>query len=117
MQLVFELCSHGPGMPGATRNKVFDGAGGVIGRGADCDWVIADHSRQLSSHHALVSFRDGQYFLTDISSNGICLGTAPCVCAKARLGLSPLALYFAWARLKFARSWWSARVVRALAIT
>lgn len=74
MQLIFEICGNWQGMPGSTRNKVFDGAGGVIGRGADCDWVIPDPSRQLSNHHALISFRDDQYFLTDISSNGICLG-------------------------------------------
>ena len=74
MQLVFEICGNGQGLPDSTRNKIFDGTGGVIGRGTDCDWVIPDPSRQLSSHHALVSFRDDQYFLTDISSNGICLG-------------------------------------------
>ena len=74
MQLIFEICGNWQGMPGSTRNKVFDGAGGVIGRGADCDWVIPDPSRQLSNHHALISFRDDQYFLTEISSNGICLG-------------------------------------------
>ncbi|NNA67828.1 type VI secretion system-associated FHA domain protein TagH [Pseudomonas gessardii] len=74
MQLVFEVCGNGQGMPDSTRSKIFDGAGGVIGRGADCDWVIPDPSRQLSNHHALVSFRDDQYFLTDISTNGIRLG-------------------------------------------
>lgn len=51
--------------------KTFDGAGGVIGRGAGCDWVIADSSRLLSSHHGLIACREGRYFLTDISSNGI----------------------------------------------
>jgi type VI secretion system protein ImpI len=51
--------------------KVFDGVGGVIGRGAACDWVIADASRLLSSQHGLVSYRGGRYFLIDISSNGI----------------------------------------------
>lgn len=69
MQLVFELCdaaSVGPPI-----GKTFDGIGGVIGRGATCDWIIADPRRLMSSHHGLVSYRDGHYFLTDISSNGI----------------------------------------------
>lgn len=69
MQLVFELCDADAGQ--TPERKVFDGSGGVIGRGATCDWVIPDASRLLSSHHGLVSYRDGQYFLTDISSNGI----------------------------------------------
>ncbi|MGY2374109.1 type VI secretion system-associated FHA domain protein TagH [Pseudomonas sp. SDO524_S393] len=71
MQLVFEVCHNGGTEPSATR--IFDGVGGVIGRGAGCDWVIPDPSRLLSSHHGLISFREGQYFLTDISSNGIVL--------------------------------------------
>ncbi|WP_460149165.1 FHA domain-containing protein [Pseudomonas sp. S3_E10] len=69
MQLVFEVCDSGSGEPPA--RKLFDGVGGVIGRGAGCDWVIADPDRLLSSLHGLVGYRDGQYFLTDISSNGI----------------------------------------------
>ncbi|MCR4538619.1 FHA domain-containing protein [Pseudomonas sp. 18.1.10] len=69
MQLVLEVCGGGHAVPLA--HKVFAGAGGVIGRGSGCDWVIPDASRVLSSHHGLVSYRDGGYFLTDISSNGI----------------------------------------------
>lgn len=72
MQLVLELCSAASAQsrPLAVR-KVFDGVGGVIGRGNGCDWVIPDPSRLLSSHHGMISYRDGRYFLTDISRNGI----------------------------------------------
>lgn len=69
MQLIFEVCDCAPGEPSAS--KVFDGVGGVIGRGMGCDWIIPDPRRLVSSHHGLVSYRDGRYFLTDISSNGI----------------------------------------------
>ncbi|PRA23034.1 type VI secretion system-associated FHA domain protein TagH [Pseudomonas poae] len=69
MQLVFEVCDTGRGEPSVC--KTFDGRGGVIGRGAACDWSIVDPHRLMSSHHGVVSYRDGQYFLTDISSNGI----------------------------------------------
>lgn len=69
MQLVFEVCETEKGeLP---NRRIFDGVGGVIGRGADCDWVIPDITRLISSHHGLVSYREGCYFLTDISSNGI----------------------------------------------
>ncbi|TKK28382.1 type VI secretion system-associated FHA domain protein TagH [Pseudomonas sp. CFBP13528] len=71
MQLVFEVCEAAGVSPASTVRKVFDGVGGVIGRGSGCDWVIHDPSRLLSSHHALVGCREGRYFLTDISSNGI----------------------------------------------
>ncbi|MDQ0740007.1 FHA domain-containing protein [Pseudomonas sp. W4I3] len=43
----------------------------MIGRGSGCEWVIHDPSRLLSGHHGLVGYREGRYFLTDISSNGI----------------------------------------------
>lgn len=69
MQLVFEVCDTASGE--APLRKVFDRVGGFIGRGAGCDWVIPDATRLLSSHHALIGYRDGQYFLTDVSSNGI----------------------------------------------
>ena len=85
MQLVLEVCNTGSGEPASC--KTFDGVGGVIGRGIGCDWVIPDASRLLSSHHGLVSYRDGQYFFTDISSNGIGVsGSAERLCkGQARL--------------------------------
>lgn len=70
MQLVFEACAVEGAQNVAPARKVFDGRGGVIGRGSGCDWVIPDPSRVLSSHHGLVGYREGRYFLTDISRNG-----------------------------------------------
>jgi len=69
MQLMFEVCIHASGVPPV--RKTFDRVGGVIGRGAGCDWIIPDANRLISSHHGLVSYREDRYFLTDISSNGI----------------------------------------------
>lgn len=70
MQLVFEVCPAGQGASAPDLRKTFKGVGGVIGRGAGCDWTLPDGSRQVSSRHAVVSYRDGRYFLADISSNG-----------------------------------------------
>ena len=49
---------------------VFGVGGGTIGRSADNDWVLPDPLRYVSAHHARVSFRQGAYFLEDLSTNG-----------------------------------------------
>lgn len=71
MELVFKMLNTKQFVPTDLCQKTFKQAGGMIGRGEDCDWVIPDRKRHLSNHHALVSFRDGAFFLTDISNNGI----------------------------------------------
>jgi type VI secretion system FHA domain protein len=50
---------------------VFSVDGGSIGRSADNDWVLPDPHRYVSAHHARVQYRDGQYFLQDVSTNGV----------------------------------------------
>jgi len=50
---------------------VFGVGGGTIGRSADNDWVLPDPLRYVSAHHARVSFRQGHYFLEDLSTNGV----------------------------------------------
>ncbi len=49
---------------------VFGVGGGTIGRSADNDWVLPDPLRYVSAHHVRVSFRQGHYFLEDLSTNG-----------------------------------------------
>jgi len=71
MELVFEMLNTKQFVPTELSSKTFKQAGGVIGRGEDCDWIIPDRKRHLSNHHALISYRDGTFFLTDTSSNGI----------------------------------------------
>lgn len=73
MELVFEMLDPSQRLPAGSASKTFRRRGGVIGRGEDCDWVIADGKRHLSNHHARVSYREGAFFLTDTSSNGIVL--------------------------------------------
>ena len=71
MELVFDVVGGEEWGPGLLTSKAFSRAGGIIGRAEGCDWVIPDRSRVLSGRHATVSYRDGGFFLTDTSSNGI----------------------------------------------
>lgn len=70
MELVFEMLNANQFVPSRLCQKTFGPAGGVIGRGEGCHWVIPDRERLLSKRHAQVSFRDGTFFLTDTSGNG-----------------------------------------------
>ncbi|MGE6385796.1 type VI secretion system-associated FHA domain protein TagH [Pseudomonas sp. NPDC078416] len=74
MELVFEMLSARQFVPVEQCQKTFRQAGGVIGRGADCDWVIPDRNRHVSHHHITISYRDGGFYLTDTSSNGVLSG-------------------------------------------
>ncbi|MET3053058.1 type VI secretion system-associated FHA domain protein TagH [Pseudomonas alkylphenolica] len=71
MELVFEVLNTQQVVPKQLSSKTFKQAGGVIGRAKDCDWVIPDEQRHLSNHHAVISYHDGTFFLTDTSRNGI----------------------------------------------
>src|SRR5215472_14134652 len=62
---------------------VFSVDGGSIGRSADNDWVLPDPLRYVSAHHARVEFRDGHYFLEDISTNGTFVNDDERALAKA----------------------------------
>jgi type VI secretion system protein ImpI len=70
MELVLEMLNATQFVAAQRCQKSFGPAGGVIGRGDDCDWVIPDRQRLLSKRHAQVSFAEGAFFLTDTSGNG-----------------------------------------------
>ena len=61
---------------------VFGVSGGSIGRATDNDWVLPDALRYISAHHARVHFRDGHYFLEDLSTNGVFVNDQPEALAK-----------------------------------
>lgn len=52
-------------------SAVFSIEGGTIGRSADNDWVLPDPARYVSAHHARVQFREGHFYLQDVSTNGV----------------------------------------------
>ncbi|MBD1553199.1 type VI secretion system-associated FHA domain protein TagH [Pseudomonas typographi] len=84
MELVLDVVSAPQWGRGLMTSKSFRQAGGVIGRGEHCEWVILDPTRQLSKRHAQVSFHDGTFYMTDISSNGISLKGSDMPLAKGR---------------------------------
>ncbi|KTT59281.1 hypothetical protein SB8_05270 [Pseudomonas oryzihabitans] len=71
MELVFDLVGSRQHTPGLLTQKAFRHVGGLIGRSEDCDWYLPDPQRVLSGQHARISYSEGDYFLTDLSSNGI----------------------------------------------
>jgi type VI secretion system FHA domain protein len=52
-------------------SAIFSVEGGTIGRSADNDWVLPDPRRYVSAHHARVLFREGHFYLQDVSTNGV----------------------------------------------
>ena len=52
-------------------HAIFSVEGGTIGRSADNDWVLPDPHRYVSAHHARVQFREGHFYLQDVSTNGV----------------------------------------------
>ena len=56
---------------------VFTVDGGTIGRSADNDWVLPDPLRYVSAHHARVEYRNGRFFLQDLSTNGVFVNDEP----------------------------------------
>ncbi|MFC1749715.1 type VI secretion system-associated FHA domain protein TagH [Pseudomonadota bacterium] len=56
--------------PGQEISSAFE-TGGTIGRAPDNTWVLVDPERFTSSKHAQIQFNNGEYFLTDLSTNGV----------------------------------------------
>ncbi len=48
----------------------------VIGRGAECDWVLPDPDRLLSKRHCELAFQGTVFVLRDTSTNGVFLNRA-----------------------------------------
>ena len=49
--------------------KVFDDAGGRIGRAFDCDWILSNP--YISRHHATVSCVEGVFYIEGVGENGV----------------------------------------------
>jgi type VI secretion system protein ImpI len=71
MPLTLKITSAQKNVLGPDAIKVFSVHGGSIGRASDNDWVLPDPDIFVSSHHALIDYREGAYYLTDTSTNGV----------------------------------------------
>src|SRR5581483_10250258 len=71
MTLRLRIVSDHRRLLGDRSTVLFSENGGTIGRSADNDWVLPDPVRYVSAHHARVHFRDGHFFLEDVSTNGV----------------------------------------------
>lgn len=69
MLLTLEVTGPQAAALGAASRKVFNAAGGTIGRLADNTWALPDP--YVSSRHAVIRFRDGTFFIEDTSTNGV----------------------------------------------
>jgi type VI secretion system protein len=71
MTLLLRIVSDHRRFLGDRSSVVFSADGGTIGRSADNDWVLPDPLRYVSAHHARVQYREGQFYLEDVSTNGV----------------------------------------------
>lgn len=85
MELVFNITVT-PDYPHDLRSShTFKQAGGTIGRSEKCDWPLPDNKRHLSGVHAEVTFEEGRFYLTDLSTNGTFVGNSRDDASKERL--------------------------------
>jgi predicted component of type VI protein secretion system len=88
MALRLEIISNQRQQLGGRSSIVLGVAGGSIGRALDNDWALPDTQRYLSGYHARVHFREGGYYLEDISTNGVFINES--TAAHGRRGLYAL---------------------------
>ncbi len=79
MALRLEVLSDHSKLLGESSSIVIGVGGGSFGRAHDNDWVLPDPQRYLSGHHGRIHFRQGAFYLEDLSTNGVYVngGTLP----------------------------------------
>ncbi|OEC51988.1 type VI secretion system-associated FHA domain protein TagH [Pseudomonas sp. ENNP23] len=73
MPLRLTITSYHKLTPGQRPDAELDRGELRIGRGTENDWVLPDPERLVSSQHCTIQSRDGVYYLTDTSTNGVML--------------------------------------------
>jgi len=71
MALRLTITSYHKITPGQCPEKTLEYGSMAIGRAPDNDWVLPDPARLVSSKHCLVQNKDGRYYITDSSTNGV----------------------------------------------
>ena len=71
MSLCLTITSYHKITPGQCAEKSMNQGSMAIGRSSDNDWVLPDPERLVSSQHCVIQYKDGRYYLTDNSTNGV----------------------------------------------
>lgn len=71
MSLTLTITSYQRLSPGQQASRELGQGTLTIGRSTDNDWPLPDPEMILSKQHCVVEYRDGGYFLTDTSTNGV----------------------------------------------
>jgi type VI secretion system FHA domain protein len=71
MALRLSVVSDHRRMLGDRSSIVLGPGGATIGRSPRNDWVLPDPQRYVSACHARIACRNGQYFVEDLSTNGV----------------------------------------------
>lgn len=71
MSLCLTITSYHKITPGQCAEKSMDQGAMAIGRSLHNDWVLPDPERLVSSQHCVIQYKDGRYYLTDNSTNGV----------------------------------------------
>ncbi len=71
MLLELSVLSYHRLSPRQVAVKRFDSQGGSLGRSEQADWYLPDPERVVSGVHAIISFQQGQFRITDQSTNGL----------------------------------------------
>lgn len=71
MPLRLTITSYHKLTPGQRADRELDRGELRIGRNPENDWVLPDPERLVSGQHCVIQFRDGRYYLTDTSTNGV----------------------------------------------
>ncbi len=73
MLLELTVVSYHRLSPRQTPVKCFDQQGGTIGRAETSDWHLPDPERVVSGSHARIDKRGSDFYITDLSTNGLFL--------------------------------------------
>lgn len=70
MLLKLKILSYDDQPPAFDQTASVEESGGAIGRSSGSDLCLTDSERIVSSTHAQISFQDGHFQITDVSTNG-----------------------------------------------
>lgn len=73
MTLTLELATSSAATAGDAVQRSFDEQGGTIGRAPSNTWVLTHN--KVSGHHAVISFRNGVFYIEDTSRNGVAVNS------------------------------------------